>query len=343
MKAVTDSKFEGFDRVYRGTSPHYEVWYGKVDLPDQQALWFRYKTLDGAVEAASAWAVFFGKNGIRAGKKRWWLDEVQPAGPVTLHNRPENALGKPMRFEGRHAVFRVGDAHLDDANALGTAGPISWDLHWKDSGKSFRYIPPSLQKFGLARSTYDDCFMDLRVSGRVTCDNQIVDFENATGMVGHIQGSKIAGHSWAWSHCNHFDDNEDAVFEGLSARALLGKKRASPLMTALILFLEGHRYEFHGPIQIFQTKSDFGRHKWSFAADTGDVRLSGEARAPSEVALVRYTDTDGSGVWCYNSKLGSLKLRLNDRKRGIDKILHSSNRAAYETVTRDKPREPALI
>lgn len=341
-RAITNSKISGFDREWRDDGPFYEVWYGKVDLPDRRALWFRYKILDGSIQEASSWAVFFDADEIHGAKNRWWLDEVLPAGPVAGTDIPTTDIGSPLRFQERSAVFRAGDAYLDDGNALGTAGEIGWDLHWRDSGRRFCFIPALLHQMGIARSRYDACFTDLRVSGRVKCQDQIVDFEDATGMVGHIRGTKVAGHSWAWSHCNHFDGGEDAVFEGLSARALLGN-RGSPLMTGLFLDIEDRNYRFHGPVQAFCTDSTYDREQWEFRADNGNAELTGRASAPGPVALVSYIDTDGSSLWCYNSKLGNLELHLTDRARGIEQTLHSTGRTAYETVTRDAPVEDVVI
>lgn len=338
---LTESKIPGFDPVYDHAGPHYEVWYGKVDVPGDRALWFRYKTLDGGVQEASSWAVWFDGDEMVGGKNRWWLDEVHPPGPVG-ENRPDTDFGPPLRFEERYAVFRVGDAHLDDGNAIGSAGPIHWDLHWRDSGRRFCYIPSFLQQIGVAKSTYDSCFADLRVDGRIRCNGDTVEFTDATGMVGHIQGTKIAGHSWAWSHCNNFDDDADASFEGLSARALVGGC-GSPLMTALVLFVDDRRYEFHGPLQVFKTGSEFDRHRWTFNADNGHARLIGQASAPDKLAVVRYIDTDGSQLWCHNTKLGDLELQLQDRHRGIRRRLCSTGRAAYETVSRTPPVENVLI
>ena len=321
-------------------SPHYEVWYGKVDLPDERALWFRYTTLNGVIKEAATWAIFFSPDGIQTGKTRWWLEELLPTGPLSPRDEPESPLGPTTRFARRHAAFRVADAHLDDGNALGSAGSISWDLFWENRGLSFSYIPHGLHQAGLAKSTYDDCFMDLRVSGVIQAGSERVEFENARGMLGHIQGSQIAGADWAWAHCNHCDDHPDAVFEGLSARALLPGGRKSPLLTAMVLFLDGQRYSFHGPLQILNHQSDFDRHRWNFLATQGDLQLYGEARAPAQVALVRYTDTDGSHLFCFNSKLATLSLKLIDPKRPEPVHLTSTGRSAFEVVTRDRPDLP---
>ncbi len=339
--ALTTSKVPGFDRRWNGTGPHYEVWYGKVDLPGDRALWFRYKTLDGVIDEASCWAVVFDGDQIVGGKSRWWLNDVADPGPVVAADM-ESDVGPPLRFEGRYAVFRAGDAHLDDANAIGCAGPIHWDLHWRDSGRRFRFVPSWLENLGIADSTYDSCFSDLRVEGRVRWRDTVVEFDGAPGMIGHIQGTNIAGHSWAWSHCNNFDGDVDACFEGLSARALIGGFR-SPLMTALVLFVDDRCYRFHGPLQIWKTRSCFDRQCWTFNADNGEARLVGKVEAPDDLALVRYTDTDGSDVWCYNSKLGDLELRLRDRERHLEQTLRSTGRAAFETVTRDDPVEDVVV
>jgi hypothetical protein len=328
----------GFARRYDGTGPHYEVYYGKVDIAPARALWFRYTTLDGTVEEASTWAIFFDDGACYGGKEYFDLDALAEPNTI-IAPAGEDA----SRFAGRRQAFHLGDeVHLDEANAIGWAGDISWDLGWRDRGRRFSYMPHTLEKLGLAKSTYDDCLLDLRVSGTIRCGECAFEVDDVPGMVGHIQGKRIMGSDWAWSHCNCFDDAPDAAFEGLSVRALLGG-RVTPTLTGFVLWVDGRQYVFRNPLGILMADSEYDRKRWTFSAKKGGVTLSGEATSPDNVALVEYTDTDGSNLWCYNSKLSRLELRIQDPKHGLDRTLVSSGRAAFEHVNRDRPAEDPLI
>jgi hypothetical protein len=84
-------------------------------------------------------------------------------------------------------AFHISDEiHLDEQNAIGRAGDISWDLNWEDSGRRFSYMPHVLEKIGLAKSTYDDCLLDLRATGTIRCGDTEVEVDGAPAMVGHI-------------------------------------------------------------------------------------------------------------------------------------------------------------
>jgi hypothetical protein len=327
----------GFERTYDDNAPHYEVWYGKVDLAPEKAFWFRYTLLDGDVQEASTWAILFDEGSVHGDRDVWKLDDLAPANQQIIPRTEEIE-----RYRGQKQVFHLGESHLDESNALGRAGDLEWDLRWVDSGRRFRYVPPFLKTLGLARSTYNSCLFDLTMNGTIRHQGETHKARNATGMIGHIEGSKIIGDSWGWSHCNHFDDRPDAAFEGLSARLQLGFTTTPPL-SAFVLFLNGERHTFRTPLSVVRAESDFGRDEWTFKASSGNKLLSGRAVAPEEVALVEYTDTDESNLWCYNSKLAELELEFEDTDTGRTEQLRSSGRAAYEWVTRRPPTEEVLI
>lgn len=328
----------GFANEYDGRGPHYEVWYGKVDIAPETALWFRYTLLDGMIREASTWAILF-EGGRAWGERNYWaIDALATPNRVII---PEG-YGRE-RFLGHEQVFHVDDAHLDEANAIGSAGEIEWDLQWADSRRRFKYIPTFIEKTGLVRSCYDSSLMDLRMSGTVRRgDEQSWEIDGRPGMVGHIRGSKIAGDRWAWAHCNNFDEHPNAVFEGLSVNLqMLGT--VTPPLSAFVLFYDGRAYPFRTPLSVMQAKSEFGRQDWRFEVESGGASLTGWARAPRNVALVEYDDTDGSKLWCHNSKLADLTLHLEDPEHGIDEKFRATGGSAFEYVTRETPTEEPLI
>lgn len=332
-----DEVIPGFPRNYSGQSPYYEVWYGKVDISEDTAFWFRYTLLDGTVCEASTWAILFDEGSISGSRDVWELEDLAPANTVIIPRTSEIE-----RFRNKKQVFHLGESHLDESNALGQAGDLEWDLRWNDSGRRFRYVPPILKTLGLARSTYNSCLFDLKMNGTVKTADKTLEVNNATGMIGHIEGSKIIGDSWGWAHCNNFDERDDAAFEGLSAQLQLGWGVTPPL-SAFVLFLNGERHTFRSPLSVVRSQSGFNRDEWIFKTCSGNLELTGKAEAPEEVAVVEYTDTDGSNLWCYNSKLANLSLELKDHDTGNVTQLQSSGHSAYEWVTRKPPECDVLI
>lgn len=321
----------GFARTNQ-SAPHYEVWYGKIDVAPQKALWFRYTILDGMRSEASTWAIAFDDGLVKTGKNTWHLSMLSPANSVIIPDAE-----KTERYAGKPQVFHLGKNHLDTCNAIGSAGDISWDLQFRDNGYRFEHVPKLMQWLGVAKSVYNACFLDLRFSGTVRCGPQALELKDRPGMIGHICGRKSA-EAWAWAHCNNFRNAQGVIFEGLSARIKRGG-RVSPPLTSIILFTPSGNYVFSSLKHLRKTKSVFGNDAWEFEASSSAATLKGKATAPGSIALVEYTDTDDSKLWCRNSKLADLRLELTHVPSGKKEVFMAEGTAAFELVSRNKPEQ----
>ncbi|MBW8051078.1 MAG: hypothetical protein FVQ77_12215 [Cytophagales bacterium] len=342
---VSKKLVKGFARIHPAKSPHYEVWFGKIDISPGRAFWFRYTIINGVKKEASAWAILFDhekseqsgappeySGGVAVGKQTWPLGDLAPSNCIII---PDNK--NTERFQDLPQVFHLGSAHLDGANAIGQANDISWDLEFTANGHRFEHVPPLVKFLRVAKSTYDACFLDLRFSGTVKVGSEIITLKDRPGMIGHIYGKKSA-HSWAWAHCNNFEGQENVVFEGLSARIKLAGKVTKPL-SSFILIVGERRYVFSSTIKLLTAQSAFGDGRWEFMVKNSKVMLKGTATAPQKVALVEYTDTDNSNLWCYNSKMAALKLELTDLKTKKVEVFESVATAAFEIVNRELPSQ----
>jgi len=327
---IKPSMIPGFARITDAKAPHYEVWYGKIDVSPNNALWFRYTIINGKRQEASTWAILFQNDEITTGKNTWDLDQLAPPNAVII---PDNE--DPSRFEGKKQVFHLGKHHLDEANAIGEAGEVSWDLSFIDGEKRFEHVPASVKALGVAKSTYYDCLMDLRISGEIRSGSPTIKLDNRPGMIGHIYGKQSA-HEWAWVHCNSFEGDQQVVFEGISARIKVGGKESPPL-TSTVLYVDDKEYAFSSFKILLATESKFGDGEWEFEAKSAVATLTGKAVAPGKVALVEYTDTDDSNLWCHNSKLANLELELTDHQSKATKKFVAKGTAAFELVDRNRP------
>jgi len=324
----------GFARRHAGRGPFSEAWFGKVDIAPGQAFWFRFTLLDGACREAAVWAIWFDEGRIVTGKSVVPLDRLAAPSRIEV-----TAQAGSSRLAGRPPVFHADAGHLDSGHAVGRAGSISFDLTWESAGRAHDLVPALLARAGVAKTTYSSSFIDIRLTGSVERAGRRVAFSCATGMLGHISGVR-SPHCWAWAHCNHFDRGEDAVFEGLSARlGVFG--RGSPPLSSFVLFLGPRRYSFSSPFRLVTSTSRFSRTEWRFSTRNRHAELSGLAVAPSSVALVQYTDTDGSHLWCHNSKLARMELTVTERDTGRITRLISSAAAAFEVVDRVQPAREA--
>ena len=372
---VSEKLAKGFASIHPAKSPHYEVWFGKIDISPGRAFWFRYTIINGVKKEASAWAILFDHkkseqsrdpdtSGVAVGKQTWPLGDLAPSNCIII---PDNK--NIERFQDLPQVFHLGSAHLDGANAIGQANKlspknytseikkgaegrvslpfgegrggasndISWDLEFTANGHRFEHVPPLIKFLRVAKSTYDACFLDLRFSGTVKAGSEIITLKDRPGMIGHIYGKQSA-HSWAWAHCNNFEGQENVIFEGLSACIELAGKVTKPL-SSFILIVGERRYVFSSTIKLLTAQSAFGDGRWEFMAKNSKVMLKGTATAPGKVALVEYTDTDNSNLWCYNSKMAALKLELTDLKTEKVEVFESVATAAFEIVNRELPSQ----
>jgi len=137
-------------------------------------------------------------------------------------------------------------------------------------------------------------------------------------------------------HCNSFEGDQQVVFEGISARIKVGGKESPPL-TSTVLYVDDKEYAFSSFKILLATESKFGDGEWEFEAKSAVATLTGKAVAPGKVALVEYTDTDDSNLWCHNSKLANLELELTDHQSKATKKFVAKGTAAFELVDRNRP------
>lgn len=310
---------------YGAGGPFYEVWFGKVDLAPGRALWFRYTLLDGLTRDASVWAILFKDGEIVTGK------EVHSIGDLKLWQGQERR-GESLLDKG---IFEVESGRLTPTRARGKAGALSWDLRFSDRQRAFSHLPPSMKRLHLSRSEYLGAMLDVEFHGHLSVGEELLEVRGAKGMVGHIFGSKQA-HSWAWCHCSSFDSGEDFVLDALSARLLVGGRMTRPL-TSAVVFQGERRYAFSGPLSLVLNQSDWNSTRWKFSGSDGAAELFGLATLKRPTAIVEYTDTDGSRLWCHNSKLSDLSICFYDPEKDERRELRATGTAAFEVVTRTRP------
>ncbi len=169
--------------------------------------------------------------------------------------------------------------------------------------------------------------------GEYVVDGERVEVKGWKGMGGHNWGSEHTP-VYVWCQINSWDGNEDIVFEGVTARARMGR-RLTPSMTIVTIKAEGETFSFNGPIRMFLNRGLIGPMKWNFSAGDDIEGVSGEVVAsPAESAGLYYRNPDGSVIHCLNSKLASAKLAL--KRPGKPETILTSNQAALELGSPDK-------
>jgi hypothetical protein len=318
-----------------------EVWYLKVNDPaSNRALWLRLTLLisaNGFRRVAEAWAIHFQRSSSNQEVTKLALKQTHDLGSFSCD--PDGTL-------------RVGECEFSPARTRGRVTykghSIRWDLTLQPGhDASFNLVPGALSRAGLVRNTAVTVAEDLRFSGFSEVDGERFDWRDAAGMQAHLSGPK-SGHSWIWGHCNLFVDAQGRpvpfLFEGLSAKARLVGSLPSPRLSTFYFHYEGKPYVFNSLWDALRVKSSSTLTEWRFQADRGDLSFRGTARAElKDFAGLTYEDTNGSLLYCANSKLSSLEIHVYRRGK-LETTVYSHGTTAFEVVSREKnPYVPLLV
>ncbi len=317
----------------------YEVYYLKVNDPrTDTALWARYTLLaprdrqDPPV--AELWAVFF--------------DRADPTRNVALKRSYPTAR---MTIGRDPFSFRVGEAVLRHHRAMGglagEGGSIAWDLSWEPARETFYHFPrPALYRLGFPKTKVLAPNLSVRMRGAYTVNGVTYHLENAPGHQAHIWGTG-QGLRWTWGNCAAFAEDPTAVFEGLSAQVKVGPL-PSPALTIYAFCYQGRWYLFNGLSRWLANQSRSQLGSWDIFAQGRGIRFRGRVMSRIEDLVgVAYTDTDGSSLYCHNTKVGDMVLHIYRQERDSWRLadtLTSRGGAAVEWVTRrPDPRVPIRI
>jgi hypothetical protein len=316
----------------------YEVYYLKWnDRPSHTAGWLRYtlrSPRQGAGPAvAELWGIFF--------------DGDDPRGSFAVkQSLPIEAL----RIEPNRFRLEIGEALLEDGVCRGAIEDprrghrLAWDLRLVSSEGPLSHFPlERMYRGGFPRTKLLSPHVDARFSGSLQADHRHLSLDGAPGQQSHLWGSQHALR-WAWGHCNAFEEDPGAVWEGLDSQLALGPLE-SPHLGLFFLRLDGRWHRFDAPWRWLRQSSRFRLGRWSFQAQDEEISLVGLVEAdPGRMIGVTYQDPDGSLLWCNNTKLGDMRLHLFDRRGRALRTLTARGTCAAEFVDRRvQPEVPIWI
>jgi len=282
----------------------YEVYYLKWnDRPGRTAGWLRYTLLSPAPgrgpARAELWGIFF--------------DQAAPERSFALkRSLPIEALRlDPTRFR-----LEIGEAVLEDGGARGSLEDpvrghrLAWDLALVSREGPLWHLPYArMYRAALPRTKLVSPHVDARFSGSLLADGRALRLVDAPGQQSHLWGSQHALR-WAWGHCNAFEEDPGAVWEGLDSQLALGPL-ASPHLGLFFLRRAGRWHRFDAPWRWLAQASRWRLGRWAFEAADEELRVVGLVEAePGRMLGVSYEDPDGQPLWCHNTKLADLRLHL---------------------------------
>ncbi|MBI3724581.1 hypothetical protein HY251_11595 [bacterium] len=332
---LNDVRWQG--KRHRG---FYEVWYVTlVDPASGDAYWFRY-----TIDAPAA-----GKGESELGLWAFSTPAKDPRAGLSLHDRLPLSKFADKTTEEKGFRVEFGKAFVDPARATGKTGSgersIEWDLKWEKNGVSFEHVPMVLEKLGVAQSAASSQNLAVLFDGTIKVGGKSIKVSKWPGEQSHTWGKKHAD-SWAWAHCNAFEEDKDAVFEGVSARVRklgLLLPAATPLFLRLAGTPEPREISWTSVFTLWSNVSRVSAGRWDFEADSPEVLLKGTASAPLErMIAVEYRDPDGEPLWCHHATGGDLALEVYRRtgaRWSLDRRLTSKGTTAFELTSRARDPE----
>lgn len=330
---ITNSPF------FQNLDKCYEVWYWKLNSIDKKiAFWYRFTILKTSAKSLiEVWGILTinsmnggnkQKHSLRCIKNSYELQNAE------IISEKENYT---IKIAENSTNFTHTEGNLKDSN-----GFIKWNLSHtpEDESLSHNFLPYVLWKFGFSKNYAVTVYEDLTFNGEIIYDNQAIPVNNAKGMQGHLCGPK-QGHSWAWAHGNIFYDEKTGeqipcIVDILTACVKLGNFIVSPNISSVFIKYKDRLLQTKSFKDILTTKSKYLPCRWNieFKQSNYDCKMEISTEEPL-IAGVKYEDTDGSNLFCYNSKMATIKLRIIDLNTKIEENLISPNLSAFEWVQRN--------
>lgn len=303
-------------------APHYEVWFITLNhRASQRGFWFRY-TMEVSPRSngpvAGLWAASFSRAAY------------------------DDNLGLKHAYDIDHFEFdrandfgiRIGEAMLSSTRARGSvqqgANSIDWDLSYVPCQSTYHHASKALIRLARPSSFVCSPNLDTRFSGRIVVNGKTIKVEDEPGCQSHLWGRKHVD-DWVWVHSNAFEKHPGTVFEGLAARPRRAGRTLPPIQS-LYLRHRGEEYRFVRLRLSEQWQHRLGMGYWSFSAMNTRMYLEGTAQCRMRDMLqAEYSDPDGEALYCINSEIANLKIRLFRRTHGVS-WRHVETIKAYATA-----------
>lgn len=142
-------------------------------------------------------------------------------------------------------------------------------------------------------------------------------------------------HLSAWVHCDAWDDAEDLVFEGVSARVRVGPV-LSPMATSLFVRWRGESWDLGGREILGQSRGLISLRRWEATSKSKRLWLRAELAAETDDLVgIHRANPRGSLSYCLGTRLARARLELARPGESLPFLVATSRAAALSIVTRD--------
>lgn len=320
--AIAANSVDNYCRWDGSSESHYEVWFITLNhRASQRGFWFRY-TMEVSPRSnepvAGLWAASFSR-----------ADYDENFGLKHAYAIELCEFDRANDFR-----VRIGEAMLSSTHARGNvqqgANSIEWELSYVPCESTYHHASKTLNRLARPSSFVCSPNLDTRFSGRIVVNGKTIELEDEPGCQSHLWGRKHVD-DWVWVHSNAFEKHPGTVFEGLAARPRRAGRTLPPIQS-LYLRHRGEEYRFVRLRLSEQWQHKLGMGYWSFSAMNTRMYLEGAAQCRMRDMLqAEYSDPDGEPLYCINSEIANLKIRLFRRTHGVS-WRHVETIKAYATA-----------
>lgn len=295
-----------------------------VALPGGRAAWLRWTlTAPRHGEPSTAlWACGFDRR-----RPRWF------AARTTLAGNAWRALpdGGVDLGDGEVRSDRCSGRVVDAA-----ARVMHWELEWESLAAPHPFFPAALERLA-GGATYPIVVTPMaRARGFVEVDGERIECTGAPLEQSHLFGGRHA-HRWGWVHALGFESDPDGYLALVWARPNRLGGHAPPA-SSIALRASGRELRAAGVRGLRSVLwGDGGGQIVHFSAVLDDVEVEGELTVPPELlTAVTYHDPDGSEVFCANTEVADLRLKLRERS-GAAQTVRCDAACGFERGARQRP------
>jgi hypothetical protein len=299
---------------------HTESWFLKANDPSgERAVWLKWTLFQSAPSRAIAevWAVAFTRGAAHMA--------VKSSAPATT-----------ARFARDGLDVSIDGARLTPSAARGSVSSggrsVSFDLALDARGGPYVSYRDAWMRGRFPAQKAASPLVDARISGTVRVDDAAWSLEGWHGMVGHNWGPRHNA-SYAWVHCNTWNEDVDLVVECVSGRPTIGPLVA-PLTTIGWARLGGVAYPMNTPWSILRNRATVSTHRYTILAHGDGATLEGEVVGlPENTVGLYYPNPGAPPTHCLNTKLARASFEL--RTKAGTTVRATSHSAALEVGTLD--------
>lgn len=315
---------------------HYEVYYMTFNhIKSGRGFWIRYTMTSPVAGGDEPWA-------------QLWVSCFDATNPDWNFAITKKFPISELSASTNPFSLRIGACSLSlgaaNGSLSGDGHDVSWNLSFAPGGKVHYMLPQFIYKAELADTLALVPEVNAKFNGEMIIDGERLEFSGDPGCQTHLWGSKHAVR-WAWAHCNAYDEDDTAVFEGLSVQIERFGIELPP-MSIFAVWHNGEKYDMTGVGSMLTSSCKFETGKWKVHGSRGNVRFECEFECrPENLVRAEYTDPDGDKAWCHNTETGFSRIKIFRRdnlfaKWKLDKTLTCRNLAHMEFAARKK--DPAV-